>query len=291
MKNIKLSTLLILLLFGSHQMLAGGGWPQKKGNGFLKLSQSFIISNSFFDGNADIIDNTTISVYTTALYGEFGITDRLTAVAYVPFFVRTTLNETQGIQTGRIIEPGDELSTFGDTDLTLKYALTVDKKYAVSVSLTAGLPLGEENPGEDSEGNGRILQTVDGEFNQMISFDVSRSFYPAPVYVSANAGFNNRTQGFSDEFRYGFEIGYTGFEKFTLALKFNGIESFQNGDVSGNNIGNSIFSNNTEYLAVTPEVSYDISDNFGVSASAAFAPYGRRILAAPNFGGGVYLKF
>lgn len=277
------STLIVLSLLASQLLYAGGGWPQKKGKGFFKLGQSFIISDSFYDANADIIDITTISLYTTSVYGEFGFTDRLTGVVYVPFFVRSTLNEVERRQSGTI-EPGDELNAFGDTDIGLKYALTLDKKYAVSVGVTFGLPLGEDQGGDTG-----ILQTGDGEFNQLFSVDVSRSFYPAPVYASVRTGFNNRTENFSDEFRYGFEIGYTGFKNVTLALKAGGVESFNNGDTSGA-LGNSIFSNNTEYFSISPEVNYDVSDSFGLTASIAFAAYGRRILAAPNVGFGAYLK-
>ncbi|MEL7004608.1 MAG: hypothetical protein AAFN93_18015 [Bacteroidota bacterium] len=281
---IKKSFIFILLaLFTSQLVLAGGGWPQKKGKGFFKLGQNFIISDSFFDPNGDIIDITTISLYTTSIYGEFGLTDRLTAVAYVPFFVRSTINEVERRQSGNI-EPGDELNSIGDADIGFKYALTQDKKYAVSVGLTFGLAFGENQGGESG-----ILQTGDGEYNQLISIDVSRSFYPAPIYATVSTGFNNRTRDFSDEFRYGFEIGYTGFKNFTLALKAAGVASFQNGDASGV-LGNSIFANNTEFFSITPEVNYDVSDKFGLSASIGFAPYGKRILASPNVGFGAFLK-
>lgn len=283
MKKTLLSTLILLGVLVSQIAFAGGGWPQKKGKGFFKLGQSFIISDSFYDANGDIIDVTTISLFTTSIYGEYGFTDRLTGVVYVPFFVRSTLNEVERRQSGTI-EPGDELNAFGDTDIGLKYALTVDKKIALSVGLTVGIPLGEDQGGESG-----ILQTGDGEFNQLLSLDASHSFYPAPVYVSTSIGFNNRTKNFSDEFRYGFEIGYTGFKNITLALKAIGVESFNNGDTSGS-LGNSIFSNNTEYFSFAPELNYDVSDSFGLTASAAFAAYGRRILASPNFGVGAYLK-
>ncbi len=282
MKKTILSILVVVGLFATQAVMAGGGWPQKKGKGFFKLGQSFIISDAFYDPSGDIVDITTISLYTTSIYGEFGLTNRLTGVIYVPFFVRSTLNEVERRQSGTI-EPGDELNSFGDTDIGFKYALTLDKKYAVSAGITFGLPLGENQGGDTG-----ILQTGDGEFNQLVSVDVSRSFYPAPIYATVSTGFNNRTNNFSDEFRFGFEVGYTGFKNTTLALKVNGIESLNNGDPDGT--ANGVFSNNTEYLAIAPEINYDISDSFGLTASAAFAAYGRRILASPNFGIGAYLK-
>jgi hypothetical protein len=81
-------------------------------------------------------------------------------------------------------------------------------------------------------------------------------------------GFNNRTRGFSDEFRYGAEIGVT-LKKFTPILKINSVESFFNGDAEA--VQNGIFSNNTEYFSPTAEVNYQWTGHLGLSLSGGFA--------------------
>ncbi len=265
----------------SNYVWAGGGWPQPKGKGYFKLSQNWIISPFFYNPNGNVIDITTTSIYTTSLYGEYGFTNRLTGIAYVPFFVRATLNQVQFNQTGQVF-PGDEYQSFGDTDIGLKYALVVDKPFVVSATILLGLPFGST-----AGGNSKILQTGDGEFNQQIRVDVSHSFYPKPVYASAYVGFNNRTNGFSDEFRYGAEVGLT-FKKFIPILKLNVVKSFFNGD--GTAIQNGIFNNNTEYISPTFELNYQATEKIGVSGSGGFAFAARNILAAPNWSLGVYLK-
>jgi len=283
MKNIAKRYSIILLCLVSASAFAGGGWPQPKKKGFFKLSQSILRSDQFFDADGNIIDITTVSLYTTSIYGEYGITDRLTGVVYAPIFVRSTLNEIKRRQSGDIT-PGDEVNSLGDFDIGIKYGLTPGKKIAVSIGLTLGLPLGETQGG-DTE----LLQTGDGEFNQLIMLEASHSFYPKPIYATVGVGFNNRTDNFSDEFRYGIEVGYTGIKNLTAALKINSTVSFFNGDdeEAGNN---GVFANNTEFFAITPEVSYDLGEKFGISASAGFAASGRRILASPNLGFGVYMK-
>ena len=274
--------IILAFLFVSFASYAGGGWPQPKGHGFFKLSQSMISANQFFNPSGDIIDITTISVYSTTLYGEYGFSDRVTGVFNVPFFVRSTLNAVERRQSGNF-EPGDEVNAFGDPQLGLKYALIKDKWLALSATVSIGIPLGENAGGET-----QILQTGDGEFNQMIMIDASHSFYPKAFYSTVSVGFNNRTNNFSDEFRYGFELGYTGLKNFILALKIAGVESLNNGgEVTA---GNGIFANNTEYLSVTPEINYNLNDKWGISGSAGFAPYAKRILAAPNYSLGVYLQ-
>jgi hypothetical protein len=263
--------------------VAGGGWVYKDGEGFFKLSQNMIIGDRFFEGSGEIIDLTPkINYYATSFYGEYGISDRFTGIMYAPVFVRSTINNLESRTTGQVI-PGDEVNSIGDFDIGIKYGFFQDKPVVMAVSLTLGLPLGETQGGE-----GRILQTGDGEFNQLVRVEASHSFYPLPIYVSVVAGFNNRTNGFSDEFHLGGEIGYSQ-NKLTAILKLYSINSFYNGEATDVSQG-SIFSNNLEYVALTPEVLYQLGDHFGVSASVGTALSGKRILAAPNWSAGVIWK-
>lgn len=264
--------------------IAGGGWPQPKNKGFFKIGQYVLVSDQYFAPSGDILDIATAGIYITSLYGEYGLTDRLTAVAYVPFFTRATLNEQVSGLTGNVLEEGDEVNSFGDTDLGLKYGLITNKPIVVSATLTFGLPLGNS-----SGGNTGVLQTGDGEFNQMISIDASRSFAKGKYYVSAMLGFNNRSKNFSDELRYGLEVGYTFGPKLFAALKLTGIKSLRNGS-DFEAPSNGIFSNNLEYLALTPEVSYSFNEKFGISGAIGTAFSGRRILARPAYSLGFFMK-
>lgn len=273
--------LLLITTAMATTTFAGGGWPQPQGSGFFKLGQNLIIADRFFQPNGELVDIRTISLYTTSLYAEYGFTDRLTAVAYVPFFVRSTLNREE-FTSGRAPVPGDFVNSFGDTNLGVKYGVLTGGPVAVSVGLTLGLPLGNTAGGETG-----ILQTGDGEFNQLLTVEASRAF--GALYATVLLGFNNRTENFSEEFRYGLEVGYTFGEKLLTQLRVFGIDSFENGDVQGGG-ANSIFANDTEFLSITPEIAYQATDRWGISASVGMAAYGRRILADPNYGVGVYLK-
>jgi protein XagA len=273
--------LIILLCLVSSQGYSAGGWPQPKRGGYFKLSQNYIGSSAFFAPDGSIVDITTIQLFTTSLYGEYGFTNRLTGLVYFPFFVRNTLNEIQYNQSGNTV-PGDALQSIGDTDIGIKYSLFVNKPIVVSASLILGLPFGVP-----AGGSTQILQTGDGEFNQMVRIDASHSFYPKPFYVSAYAAFNNRTNDFSDEVRFGAEVGFT-LKKFIPILKLNVVQSLYNGDAE--EAQNGIFSNNTEYVSPTLELNYQVAEKWGVSGSGGFAFSGKNILAAPNWSVGLYLK-
>ncbi len=281
---MKKHLILILIYFTVASIaIAGGGWPQPKNKGYFKLSQSYILSSRIFDGNGNVIDLTpSYGYFATSFYGEYGFTDRLTGIIYMPFFARATKTELQYNQPGVPTEPGAALNSFGDTDIAIKYGLLVNKPIVVSATILFGLPLGD-----NGATNANALQTGDGELNQILRVDASHSFYPKKFYVSAYAAFNNRTKGFSDEVRFGAEIGWT-LKKFIPILKVSTVHSLFNGDVGV--VQNGVFSNNVEFISPALELNYQLTEKVGISGSVATALAARNILASPNFGLGVYLK-
>ncbi|NQZ75447.1 MAG: hypothetical protein HRT61_04955 [Ekhidna sp.] len=273
-------TFFTLLLTGSL-VIAGGGWNKKKGKYFLKLSQYTIIADQYFNPEGNITRiNPRISFFNTALYGEYGITDKVTAEVYFPFFSRSVLNQLQK-RNGELVA-GDEVSSFGDINVGFKFGISQKGPTVLSGKITFGLPTGDESGGETG-----TLQTGDGEFNQMLTLDVGHSFYPAPVYANASIGLNNRTNGFSDEFRFSLEAGLT-LKKFILIGRLIGVESLMNGDTA-DNPNQGVFGNNIEYLSFMPELVYKIKENFGVSAAVGTAFSGRQVLANPSYEVGFFI--
>lgn len=279
--RIRRCLLIVVLLGVSMQLMAGGGWVYGKHQGYFKLGQNMIRSPYFFDTDGEIIDIPTISLYTTSLYAEYGLSDQLNAIMYLPFFVRATQNKEVFNQSGTS-SPGFALNSMGDTNIGLKYGFNQEGPVVWAASVLLGVPLGRSRP----KGS---LQTGDGEFNQLFKLEASYSFYPHPVYATVFAGFNNRTKGFSEEVHLGGEVGVT-LGKLITILKVYNVSSLYNGTAGENSNANGVFSNNTEYFSYTPEVIYGFNDNLGITASAGFAFSGKRILASPNYGIGVYYQ-
>jgi hypothetical protein len=273
---------ILFITFISPITAFGQGWVKEKGKGYFKVAQNIVSSDKYFAPNGNSVSTTIISQFGSSIYAEFGLTNKLTAVANIPFYVRQTINDVQFRQSGRIL-PGDDFGSIGDADLGVKYAFSQDKAIVLSTSLILGLPLGKTNGGSSG-----ILQTGDGEFNQLIRFDASHSFYPKPIYVNVYSGFNNRTKDFSDEVRYGFEIGFP-FKKFIPIVKVNGLASLKNGEALS--AQGSLFANNIEFLSPSLDLNYQISSKIGVSAAVAVAVYGRNVLNAPYYNFGVFMKW
>lgn len=271
----------LLLSLLSSSFAFAGGWTQPKGQAYTKLGVLFSRAQNVFDANGVIEPIRTLGTYSTFFYGEYGLSKRITGIAYVPFLVRNTLNETVGRESGRVIEQGAANTSLGDAELGARFGIIQNKPFVLSVSLTLGLPLGDAQ-------DANALLSGDGEFNQLVKIEAG--FGQKNWYTTAYVGINNRTRGFSEEFRYEWEIGTKILKNHVLlGLKVTGVESLNNGDAVSNGMG--LFANNVRYTAVTPEVSYFHKPNMGVSVSASTAFRGQNVLAAPAFTAGIFYIF
>lgn len=279
------------LLFISFAQ-AGGPWPQKKGKGYVKLSEWWIQFNQHFRSDGELAPNAKTGLFNTTVYGEYGFTNKLTGIVYAPVFTRNYRENVISPITEEVLIPEESINSFGDMDIGLKYGLTKSgAKVPISASLILGIPSGKSSAGSAGQ-----LQTGDGEFNQMLKIDAGTSFQlgkkkKVNSYVTGYVGFNNRTKDFSEEFRYGLEYG-AGFmeSKLWLVARMNSIASFKNGDAPESEYI-SLFSNNQGYFSYNFEAAYYVTKKLGFSASYAGALSGQVIAAAPSYSIGVFLDF
>lgn len=289
MKNHK-NIIILLAVFFSVSTFAGGGWPKEKGKTYVKVAGWWIESKDFFNGNGDeskaIVDT---GLFNVNVYAEYGITDKLTVTAYIPFFSRSYQNgeiDQDGIRNPQ--RPGGAINTIGDSEIGLKYGIYKKGKIALAGSLILGLPIGNDGSKETLP-----LATGDGEFNQLLKADLGISLYNSDkisIYGNVYSGVNNRTEGFSDEYRGGLEVGFGLLQqKLWLIGKFDTIQSFNNGDSVDQSTSASIFANNTEVNNLTIEGAYYLSKKIGVSASIAAPLSGKNVYATPAYSGGLFL--
>jgi len=247
-----------------------GAWTQRRGQGYYEVKFHFIRADRFYEPSGRIVAIPRLAEYTTGFYGEYGLTDWLTLIGDLPVYKRITFF-------------GAAVSGIADVDIGARVGLIRVGPTVLSAGLKLGLPIGDY-----TQENG--LLTGDGEFNQIFSLQLGHSFYPKPLYFTGEAGVNNRTNGYSDEFRYEAEIGYTIGNNLTINFKVNGVESFKNGDDAVRGGMGGLYANNQSYLAYGPGVFYNFYKNFGVNTRAAFATRGQNVLARPAFFFGIFLK-
>lgn len=281
----KIFLIAIATVFIVSSSFAGGPWPQQKGNGYFKLTEWWTVFDQHYTDAGLLDPNSTTGIFNTSIYAEYGFTDNITGIAYFPFLSRNYINNLVSGTTGEVLIPGEAINTIGDSDIGIKYGFPT--KVPLAATLILGLPLGTPVAGEQNN-----LQTGDGEFNQMLQLDAGFGFNISDntsFYSSAMIGFNNRTNGFSDEFRYSWEGGF-GFmdKKLWLIGRLLGSESFKNGTASGEITSTSIFSNNFEHTSVGVEAAYYVSKQVGISASVTNPLRGEIVAAAPAFSVGVF---
>lgn len=277
--------LMVFSLLMSNVSIAGGGWVNPKGKGFFKLSEWWVVSTKHYTIGGETDPNVTTGLFNTSLYAEYGISDKVDAIVYFPFFSRTYSNEVLSGTNGTVISPNQSVNALGDIDIGVKYGLIRDSKFVLSATLMLGIPLGVDDGGING-----TLQTGDGEFNQLITADLStsKSFGQLNTFYSASIGFNNRSKGFADELRYGFELGGS-LKKFTAIVRLLRVESLENQGFQETNAV-TVFASNTEYFSYTYELIYDFNEKFGISANTGKAFSGRLIFANPTYSVGVHLK-
>ena len=288
----------------SQLSFAGGAWTQGKGKAYFKLSEFWILFDEHFTASGEIDPNTTTGIFNTYLYGEYGLTDKLTLTTNAALFTNNFMRARRS-STGTLLTERDGIKALGDIDFGVKYQLSSsDSPIAIAASLNLGLPTGRINAGRDNN-----LQTGDGEFNQQIQLDIGKGFQGKSNahYVNAYVAFNNRTSTgdsfaqrigrgldlgrediFSDEFRFGMEYGIGMMErKLWVIARFYLLESLRNGDDFEQSTN--IFANNTEYTGTSLEVSYYILEKLGIAANVGGAFRGEIIAASPSFDLGVFL--
>ena len=254
--------------------------PLTKGNYQLRFNQQYTASNSFFDSDEESIKIRTNSFSSTNFSVDYALTNRFTIHATVPVFVRSTINGLQYNQTGKT-EPGSSLNSVGDAEVGVKVNLFQRLPFQTIGFATLGLPFAKK----DKVGLDTDLQTGDGEFNQIVGVKLQKYF--SSFFVNGYTSFNNRSKDFSNEIRYGFEVGYLG-NKFNVTARLNAIESLF--DKTAPVSQNGIFSNHRELVSPGIEVLYKITKRVGVVGSSDVVIAGRNTLNAPLFGFGVQLR-
>ena len=263
-------------------------WSKGKGKGYYKLSTWYLKSDQHFGTISGVTDdNVTTKQFNVSFYGEYGITDKIDIITYAPIFARSVRDNDVSRATGETVLEGDAINSIGDIDLGARYAFFKKGNWAADVKLLLGLPTGNKSGGRDGS-----LQTGDGEFNQYLSASIgySTKLYNLPVYAKYYIGYNNRSEGFSDEFRTGFESGINLFNnKFWLIGRLNILRSTNNGSLNATNSSGSIFANNIEYTSYGFEAAYYITKKLGVSVGYDSAFDGKIIAANPSYNAGIFL--
>ncbi|EAY26942.1 transporter [Microscilla marina] len=255
-------------------------WIAPKGHGYVQLSQTAIYAQQFYSAEGTTTDMTTAGFYSTELSGRLGLGSHLEISLQAPLFVRATRNAVR-FRSSQRVQTGDQVSTIGDMTVGVKYGLINRKSFVLSGSLLLGVPTGTVQGGES-----QLLQTGDGEFNQIIGLDIGYKI--SSFYVTGGVGFNNRTNSFSDEIRANAGVAWA-YNRFLAMVQANMVHSLNNGAASAT--PENIFSNNVRYVTITPKLAFAITQKLSFNASVGGIVSGQNMLKAPVYNTGILFQF
>lgn len=272
--------ILLLLLCVTAQ----AQWPQGKNSAYLKLGTWNQHSVHHFETNGNISEPGGLRTYfIPALYARVGIDDKWTVTGFVP-----VVNTSQFIETtngGFTIED----TNLGDINIFVeRLLLKLDTGFHVGAELGFGLPTGFTGIG--LSGFPSPVGSGDGEFNQIISLKVGSGFKIGEqnLYYKASLGYNNRTQGFLNEYRWSAETGTT-FNKLFVLSRITNITALNKENITVN--ANNIFGNGIEKRVLGFEATYNLTKHWGISAGYNRFLSGTLVFSDPSYTYGVVYQF
>lgn len=192
----KLLLALVLLLL-AQDSVAGGGWVRKKNTFYGKLRVSSFRTNKYYNLAGELNDQGAQFQQTSLdLHAEYSVSKRLTLILNAALFWSNKFSTTNAA-TG-----------IGDALVEAKYGILTGN-FPVAISVGAQLPTGQSRilvADVNRPGSQINLPIGDGELNIWTKLHASIPF--SHGYASFEAGYNKRTQGFSDQYTMAAEVGY-----------------------------------------------------------------------------------
>jgi len=257
MKNIKFLVILIALL-SFFSVNGQNGWVKNKKSFYAQATFSTFSSSDYYSTTGDLFDSgSTYKSRGISLYGEYGITDRFTAVLNMPALISNRFSSTETV------------SGIGSIQLGLKYSLL--KSFPLAITVDFDIPTDDgKNFATSKEPNSLgmfdqvNLPTSDGEFNVWTTLAASQSYLDGKLFGSIYGGVNFRTEDFSNQWKSGIEVGYLFFDKFYLIGKLNVQGKFEASDIV---VASFLYGEGTTFTAFGFTGMYNINEHLKVIAA------------------------
>jgi hypothetical protein len=175
---------------------SAGPWTKNLGEAYVKLSESVFLAGNFVDPRANRVEGVTNDVahrsFTTALYAEVGVFDRLHLQVYLPY--TAALNSYEGTARYLSLGLGDLIAAiqWSPDLLPFPHAIRADIK----------VPLYDIADPKGFEGV-RFPAPGDGQVDATLWLSAGASFNP--IYLYGEIGHRFRTElyvGEGDDFRF-----------------------------------------------------------------------------------------
>lgn len=268
----------------------GGAWVQKKHGYFFKLTGSYLYTTEEYDSEGNIqgiregepgISNTSYKEISVTGYLEYGVTQRLTVVANLPFNVVTS-RRTE-LASPQVPRRDIEVVTGGLSDLTLSGRfLLLGKSTPFSIQAGVKFPMGYEAMPPDGGaplGSGKV--DIEGWLL------TGTGIWKIRTYVTGQIGYRIRGgSGIADEYLFQVEGGFTPGNWLAKAT----LEGVYSESSPGDQESSTIAITNQDVLKVIPTIAYRIHHRFAVVAELIHILEGKNTIAGTTYSVGILLR-
>ena len=282
-----------LLLAAVPAQLHAGAWTQPQGGFYSKLAGLSFSSRAYLDLDGERRDRAQdpqeeLSDRGYSAYLEYGLLDRLTLVASLPYKSLEFTNPTEAryfeALDSTIVRqhPDQSSSGLADLELRLRWRLLADPAV---VSLAAGgkIPLGYDVPTEIPES---YVPLGTGETDAEVRLLVGTSLYPVPGYVTGTLGYRLRGGDYGNELFHGLEAGYS-FDRLLVKGVIEGIQTLGDCGATGATGGLVGDQNNLKF---SPGLIWSFNDRVEISADLFHIVSGCNTAAGTTYALGLALK-
>ena len=260
-------------------------WVAGKNKGFVQFGFSAIgpYSGLFLDGSESFTLNRQVSDRTLQLYGEYGIAEKTSLLAVLPFkMMATGSTVSDPTTTPTQIEEGN-FSTIGNIQLAIRQNF-INSQYVLSGQL------GFELPAAGFDESTGLRGGLDA-FSIIPSISIGAG--SKKVYGYLSAGVAIRTNDYSSEFRLGGEAGYQVLNRIYAIVVLDVVSNFENGNAVDDirQIQTGMYLNNQSFFAYGLKGIIGFTDNIGLTAGYYGAASGNVVARSPSLNAGVYYKW
>ena len=292
-QSLRWIPLAAVLLAAAPGRLGAGAWTQPQGGFYSKLTGLSFSSLAYLDTDGERKDRATapreeLSDRGLSAYLEYGLLDRLTLVASLPYKRLEFTNPREAryfpALDSTIVRqhPDQSSSGLADLDLRLRWRLLADPAV---VSLAAGgkFPLGYEVPTELPES---YVPLGTGETDAEVRLLVGRSLYPVAGYVTGTLGYRLRGGEYGNELFHGLEAGYS-FDRLLVKGAVEGIQTLGDCGATGETGG---LVGDQNHLKLSPGLIWALSDRLEISADLFHIAAGCNTAAGTTYALGLAFK-
>jgi len=260
-----------------------GAWLQAPGAAYLKISGGYLYTEHEYDSEGDKIDilsrepliqDAGYRDIAFTGYLEYGLADRLTLAASLPFKIltstRTEITEFADLTRDIDVTNGG----FSDLRAGLRYPLQT-APFPLSIQSDVKIPLGYD---AHPDNTGPPLGT--GKLDLDLGLLAGVSLWPVPGYAGASVGYRFRGGDLADEILFGAEIG-AGAGRFAARVVLDGSYSTERPEPLDGSSTTTL--TNQDVLKLLPAIEFSAAAGTAVVAEAYHVLSGRNTAAGTTW--------